>query len=50
MDILLGFGNLRWEDSHYLSLKEIHQKKKREIRHPNEQVRAAMLPPCGKYA
>ena len=28
MDILLGFGNLRWEDSHYLSLKEIHQKKK----------------------
>ena len=54
MDILLGFGNLRWEDSHYLSLKEIHQKKKkkreREIGHPNEQVRAAMLPPCGKYA
>lgn len=52
MHILLDFGNLRCEDSHYLSLKEIHQKKKREreIHHPNEQVRAAMLPPCGKYA
>lgn len=42
MDILLDCGNLRCEDSHSLSLKE--------IQHPNEQVRAAMLPPCGKYA
>ena len=32
MHILLDFGNLRCEDSHYLSLKEIHQKKKKRER------------------